>query len=97
MLITTNETGFIPEFNAFMQTKLPYQYVYISLGSKFNQADVYFNAGSNTLTSRVDTNAVLQMVPMFLRKKPEKYHILNIIIDIFPTHADMVMNTRLIN
>ncbi len=96
MLLTTNETSFIRDFNTFMQTKQPYQYGYISFGSKFNNQDVYFNAGSNTLTSRVDTNAVLQMVPMFLRKKSEKYHILNIIIDIFPTPADMDMNTRLI-
>lgn len=97
MIITTNENNFVTTLTTFIKTTLPYQYGYISFGSKFNQADVYFNEGSNTLTTRVDTNAVAQMVPMFLRTKPEKYHILNIIIDIFPTQADMDMNTRLIN
>ena len=97
MLLTTNETSFIRDFNTFMQTKQPYQYGYISFGSKFNNQDVYLNSGSNTLTHRLDTNAVLQMVPMFLRTKKETSHILNILIDIFPTQADMDMNTRLIN
>ena len=97
MILTTNETSFIRDFNTFMQTKQSYQYGYISFGSKFNNQDVYLNSGSNTLTHRLDTNAVLQMVPMFLRTKKETSHILNIIIDIFPTQADMDMNTRLIN
>ena len=97
MIITTDENNFVTTFTSFIQTSLPYQYGYISFGSKFNNQDVYFNAGSNTLTHHVDTNAVAQMVPMFLRIKPETSHILNIIIDIFPTQADMDMNTRLIN
>lgn len=97
MIIKTDVLSFVSTFDTFLQTTIPYQYGYISFGSKFNHADVYFNAGSNTLSTRVDTNAVAQMVPMFLRTKPEKYHILNIIIDIFPTQADLEMNARLIN
>ena len=97
MIIKTDEKSFVTTFNTFLQTSLPYQYGYISFGSKFNSADVYFKAESNTLTNRVDTNAVAQMVPMFLRTKPEQHRILNIIIDIFPTRADMDMNVRLIN
>ena len=97
MIIKIDALSFVSTFDTLIQRTLPYQYGYISFGSKFNSTDVYFKAGSNTLTTRMDTNAVAQMVPMFLRTKPKKYHILNIIIDIFPTHADMEMNARLIN
>jgi hypothetical protein len=96
MIIKTDEHNLESTLNSFIQSNKQYQYGYISIGSKYNQLDVYFKSGSNTLANRVDTNAIIQMVPMFLRNKPPNMHILNIIIDIFPTQIDMDMNERFI-
>lgn len=96
MIINTNESNFTNALTTSFQTK-KYQYVYISIGSKFNQQDVYLNSVSGSVANRVDTNAIMQMVPMFLRTKPGNTHILNIVIDTFSTRTDMDMNKRLIN
>ncbi len=96
MIINTNEYNFTNSLTTSFQSK-QYQYVYISIGSKFNQQDVYFKSASGLLANRVDTNAIMQMVPMFLRTKTDNTHILNIMIDTFSARTDLDMNERLIH
>lgn len=95
MIINTNENHYTNPLNELFKSKR-YTYAYISIGSKYNQPDVWFKP-KGELSTRVDTNAIVQMVPMFLRTKPDNMHILNILIDIFPTQHDMDMNKRLID
>ena len=96
MIIKTNENNYINSLTTLFHS-IQYNYVYISIGSKYNHQDVWFKPNIGELSTRVDTNASVQMVPMFLRTKPDNMHILNILIDIFPTQNDMDMNERLIN
>lgn len=96
MIIKTNENNYINSLTTSFHS-IQYNYVYISIGSKYNNQDVWFKPNIGELSTHVDTNASVQMVPMFLRTKPDNMHILNILIDIFPTQNDMDMNERLIN
>jgi hypothetical protein len=67
---------------------LQYDYIYISIGSKFNHKYV------NTAISR--TNAPEQMLPKFLHGRPSK-QILSVVIDVFPDMDSLQQNISLIN
>jgi hypothetical protein len=58
-----------------------YHYVYVSLGSKINEANVSFSYPSSGIV--LNSNAEFQMIPMFIREQPETNNILCIIIDDF--------------
>lgn len=71
-----------------------YDYVYMSIGSKFNQQDAFFHSVNFPLAKRVDTNALLQMVPMFIRTKPSNQRTLVISVDTYRNGDDILMNQR---
>jgi hypothetical protein len=95
MLFITESNNYITVIDNIFKNK-SYHYVYVSIGSKYNQQDVYFYSSSMPLAKRVDTNAVYQMVPLFLYTKPSSKNILNITIDIFRTEDEIQFNKRLI-
>uniref|UniRef100_A0A6C0J144 Uncharacterized protein n=1 Tax=viral metagenome TaxID=1070528 RepID=A0A6C0J144_9ZZZZ len=95
MVFITDSNNYITNIDNIFKNK-SYHYVYVSIGSKYNQQDVYFYSSSMPLAKRVDTNAVHQMVPLFLYTKPSSKNILNITIDIFSTEYEIQFNKRLI-
>jgi hypothetical protein len=96
MLFDTNSNSFSATLTAVFAQKKKYKYVYVSIGSKYNQHDVYFYSPKLPLAKRVDTNALEQMVPVFLRIKPIDRNVLVIVIDTFNADKDFQMNRRLI-
>ena len=72
--------------DGYLSTK--YDYVYISIGSKFNQERV------NRYIRR--TNAQEQMFPLFLQGRFDK-NILLIVVDVFPDMDSIVQSTDLID
>lgn len=74
------------KLDGYLYTK--YDYVYISIGSKFNQQRV------NRYIRR--TNAQEQMFPLFLQGRIDK-NILLIVVDVFPDMDSIVQNTGLID
>jgi hypothetical protein len=62
-------------------------YVYISIGSKFNEHHVLFN--DNTILS---TNIYYQQIPGFIRNKDTQTRILSIMIDTFNTDFEFAHN-----
>ena len=95
MVFITDSKNYITVIDNVFKNK-SYHYVYVSIGSKYNQQDVYFYSSSMPLAKRVDTNAVHQMVPLFLYTKPSSKNILNITIDIFSSESEIQLNKRLI-
>lgn len=95
MVFITESNNYITVIDNIFKNK-SYHYVYVSIGSKYNQQDVYFYSSSMPLAKRVDTNAIHQMVPLFLYTKPSSTNILNITIDIFRTEDEIQFNKRLI-
>ena len=96
MLFDTNSNSFSATLTAVFAQQKKYHYVYVSIGSKYNQHDVYFYSSKSPLAKRVDTNALEQMVPIFLRIKPTDRNILVVVIDTFNADNDIQMNRRLI-
>jgi hypothetical protein len=95
MLFIADSKNCITTIDTVFKNK-SYHYVYVSIGSKYNQQDVYFYSSSMPVAKRVDTNALQQMVPMFLYTKPSSTNILNITIDIFSSDHELQFNKRLI-
>jgi len=95
MTIITNAEKYINTISSIFRDN-KYNYVYVSVGSKFIGLDVFINTISMSIASRVDTNALYQMVPEFLINKPETNQILNIVIDLFTDDTDIELNSRLI-
>jgi len=62
-------------------SSVQYNYIYVSLGSKINEARVNFRYPSNDLNLK--SNAEFQMIPKFIRQQPVSNKILSIIIDDF--------------
>jgi hypothetical protein len=96
MLFETDLNTYAVTLTTVFAQQKKYEYVYVSIGSKYNQHDVYFYSYNSPLAKRVDTNALEQMVPVFLRIKPIDRNILVIVIDTFNTDNDIQMNRRLI-
>ena len=95
MIVVTDSKNCINTIDNIFKNQ-SYHYVYVSIGSKYNQQDVYFYSSSMPVAKRVDTNALRQMVPLFLYTKPPLKKILNITIDIFNTEQEILFNKRLI-
>jgi hypothetical protein len=66
----------------FNQNK-QYQYIYVSVGSKYNERDIVFRSSTHPVANYKNTNASYQMVPNFLQNKSLDTNVLIIIIDIF--------------
>ena len=96
MLFDTNSNSFSATLASVFAQQKKYHYVYVSIGSKYNQPDVYFYSAKSSLAKRVDTNALEQMVPIYLRIKPTDRNILVVVIDTFNADNDIQMNRRLI-
>lgn len=94
MYIETSSNSFGSALDAIFAQKKQYHYVYVSIGSKFNQQDVFFRMSVSDLAKRVDTNTLMQMVPVFLRIKPADQNILVISIDTYHDYHDVKMNRR---
>lgn len=95
MLFTANTSNYKYIIYNIFKNKI-YDYVYVSIGSKYNQQDVYFYSQTMNVANRRDTNALYQMVPLFLYTKPSSKTILNITIDIFRNDHELLFNKRLI-
>lgn len=94
MFIETESNTFTFAFDTIFAQKKHYHYVYMSIGSKYNQQDVFFQAPGFDLAKRVDTNTSMQMVPVFLRGKPADRNILVISVDTYRNSTESQMNKR---
>lgn len=94
MFIETISNTLSSALDTVFAQKKHYHYVYVSIGSKFNQQDVFFRTSVSDLAKRVDTNTLMQMVPVFLRMKPPDRNILVISIDTYRDANEVQMNRR---
>lgn len=78
----------------FAQKSLPYNNLYMSIGSKYNEDRVHFN---RPICTHCPTNAKLQMIPEFLRNRDPSIRILVIIIDDFHDETVLSYHSRLLS
>lgn len=71
------------KFELYDRDLQTYDFIYISLGSKFNQYHIQYTMPYNKIIHKI-SNAEFQMIPAFCRNKPDK-KILSICIDRFET------------
>lgn len=96
MLFNANSNTFTSIIDTIFSQNKQYQYIYVSVGSKYNERDIIFRTSTIPLSNYKPTNALYQMVPYFLQNKPLDTNVLIIIIDIFRDIVTIDKNTSMV-
>jgi len=97
MLFNANSKTFNDIIDTIFSQNKQYQYIYVSVGSKYNERDIMFRSSTLPLAKLKTTNAIYQMVPNFLQNKTIDTNVLIIIIDIFRDKANTDFNTSIVS
>jgi len=96
MLFNANSNTFNLVIDTIFKQNKQYQYIYVSVGSKYNERDVIFPSNTLPVSSRATSNALYQMVPKFLQDKATETNILVITIDLFRDSANLDYNRAIV-
>ena len=90
-LMCDNSNSYITELGDILNSNQQCDYLYISIGSKFNEPNV------NIDNKLINTNIYYQQIPSFIRSKPLEKRVISIMIDTFNTENEILKAQQILH